>query len=74
MNTTDNNNNQPRPDLMKIVEDIIGLRQLTATTGFMTFKEIKIILERLCSEDKSLVGIELAKREQKQQPIYERTK
>jgi hypothetical protein len=72
MNTIDNN--QLRPDLQKIVEDIIGLRQLTATTGFMTFKEIKVMLERLSSEDKSLVGRELTKREQKQQPIYDRTK
>jgi hypothetical protein len=62
---TNGNNNQLRPDLVKIVEDIIGLRQLTATTGFMTFKEVKIILERLSSEDKSLVGLELAKREPK---------
>jgi hypothetical protein len=71
MNTTDNDNNQLRPDLAKIVEDIIGLRQLTTTTGFMTFKEQKVILERLSSEDKSLIGRELAKR---QQPIYDRTK
>lgn len=67
-------NNQLRPDLEKIVENIIGLRQLAAQTGFMTFKEQRIILESLSSEDKATVGRELAKREQKQQPIYDRTK
>jgi hypothetical protein len=70
MNITDNNN-QLRPELEKIVETLIGLKQLATTTGFMTFKEQKVILERLSSEDKSLVGRELAKR---QQPIYEHTK
>jgi hypothetical protein len=66
MNTTETNN-QLRPDLEKIVETIIGLRQLATSTGFMTFKEQKVILERLSSEDKSLVGRELAKREPKKQ-------
>ena len=61
------NNNQLRPDLEKVVETITGLRQLAASTGFMTFKEQKAILERLSSEDKSLVGRELAKREPKKQ-------
>ena len=73
MNTTDNNNHL-RPELEKIVETLIGLKQLATTTGFMTFKEQKVILERLSSEEKSLVGRELAKREQRQQPIYDRTK
>ena len=66
MNTTDTNN-QLRPELEKIVDTLIGLKQLATTTGFMTFKEQKVILERLSSEDKSLVGRELAKREQRQQ-------
>lgn len=65
------NTNQLRPDLEKVVDTIIGLRQLAKSTGFMTFKEQKVILERLSSEDKSHVGRELAKREQ---PIYDRTK
>jgi hypothetical protein len=71
---TTQNNNQLRPDLEKIVDNIIGLRQLAAQTGFMTFKEQRIILEPLSSEDKATVGRELVKREQKQQPIYDRTK
>jgi hypothetical protein len=62
MNTTDNN--QPAPELEKIIETIIGLRQLAKSTGFMTFKEQKVILERLSSEDKSFIGRELAKRGQ----------
>ena len=37
MNTTDNN--QLRPELEKIVETLIGLKQLATTTGFMTFKK-----------------------------------
>lgn len=61
--TTTENNNQLRPELEKVVETIIGLRQLATSTGFMTFREQKEILERLSSEDKSLVGRELVKRE-----------
>jgi len=62
MNTTEINN-QLRPDLHKVVETIVGLRQLAASTGFLTFREQKEILERLSSEDKSLVGRELVRRE-----------
>lgn len=61
--TTQTHGNQLRPELVKIVEDIIGLRQLATTTGFMTFKEQRIILERLSAEDKAAVGRALAKRE-----------
>jgi hypothetical protein len=64
MNITDNNSNQPALELEKIIEPIIGLRQLAKSTGFMTFKEQKVILERLSSEDKSFIGRELAKRGQ----------
>ena len=61
---TQPNDKQLRPELVKIVEDIIGLRQLATTTGFMTFKEQRIILERLSAEDKAAVGRALAKIEQ----------
>jgi len=57
-------NNQLRPELQKIVEDIIGLRQLCATTGFMTFKTQREILSRLTPEDMAAVGRALAKLEQ----------
>jgi hypothetical protein len=60
---TQPNDKQLRSELVKIVEDIIGLRQLATTTGFMTFKEQRIILERLSAEDKAAVGRALAKRE-----------
>jgi hypothetical protein len=62
--TTSESTNQPASELEKIIETIIGLRQLAKSTGFMTFKEQKAILERLSSEDKSFVGRELAKKEQ----------
>jgi hypothetical protein len=71
---TPQNSNQLRPELETIVEDIIGLRALATTTGFMTFKSQREILIRLSPEDQAAVGRELAKREQKQQPIYDRTK
>jgi hypothetical protein len=61
--TTQTHENQLQPELVKIVEDIIGLRQLATTTGFMTFKEQRIILERLSAEDKAAVGRALAKLE-----------
>jgi hypothetical protein len=54
MNTE--NSNQLRPDLEKVVETINGLRQLAKATGYMTFKEQKVILDRLSSEDKAVVG------------------
>ena len=59
------NNNQLRPELEQIVEKIIGLRQLASSTGFMTFKEQRAILERLSSDDKALVGRALAIRDTK---------
>jgi hypothetical protein len=62
--TTTDNSNQLAPELEKIIETIIGLRQLAKSTGFMTFKEQKAILEKLSSEDKSFIGRELAKRGQ----------
>jgi hypothetical protein len=58
--------NQLRPDLEKVVETITGLRQLAASTGYVTFKEQKVILDSLTSEDKALVGRALVQREQKQ--------
>lgn len=58
--------NRLRPELEKIVEEIIGLKALTSTTGYMTFKEQRTILERLSTPDRAAVGRELAKREQKQ--------
>jgi hypothetical protein len=65
--TTTVNSNQLTPELEKVVDTIIGLKQLATSTGFMTFKEQKVILDRLSSEDKSLVGRELARREPKKQ-------
>ena len=61
---TQPNDNQLRPELVKVVEDILGLRALAATTGFMTFKTQKAILERLSPEDMAAVGYALAKIEQ----------
>ncbi len=59
--------NQLRPDLQKVVETITGLRQLATSTGYVTFKEQKVILDRLSSEDKALVGQALAQTEQRHQ-------
>jgi hypothetical protein len=59
-------NNQLRPELEKIVETIIGLKAVAASTGYMTFKEQRAILDRLTSEDKAAVGRALAKREREQ--------
>jgi hypothetical protein len=56
-------NNQLRPELEQIVEDIIGLRALAATTGFMTFKSQRDILARLSPGDQAAVGRELANRQ-----------
>ena len=61
---TQTNDNQLRPELVKIVEDIIGLRQLTATTGFSTIQTQKKIIYALSSEDMIAVGHALAKVEQ----------
>jgi len=56
------------------VEDIIGLKTLATTTGYMTFKSQKVILDALTPEDMAAVGRELARREKNQQPICNRTK
>jgi len=55
------NNNELRPDLLKVVEDLLGLRALANATGFMTFKSQKEILSRLSPEDMAAVGRALAK-------------
>jgi hypothetical protein len=57
---------QLRPDLEVIVEDIIGLKALATTTGFMTFKTQREILSRLTPADAAAVGRALAKRQQEQ--------
>jgi hypothetical protein len=57
--------NQLRPDLAQIVEDIMGLKALTATTGYMTFRTQREILVKLSPEDMAAVGRALASREQK---------
>ena len=58
------NDNQLRPELVKVVDDIIGLRQLAATTGFSTFRTQREIIHRLSPEDMAAVGHALAKIEQ----------
>jgi hypothetical protein len=58
---------QLRPELEQAVEDILGLRSLATTTGFMTFKSVREILAQLTPKDQAAVGRELAKRE-KQSP------
>jgi hypothetical protein len=67
-------NNSLSEDLNKIVEDILGLRALASTTGFMTFKSQREILARLTPEDLAAVGREIASREKdtKKQPIFNR--
>jgi hypothetical protein len=62
-----NQSTQLRPELEQAVEDIIGLRVLANTTGFMTFKSVRDILAALSPKDQAAVGRELAKRE-KQAP------
>ena len=63
---TQTTDNQLRPELAKVVEDILGLRALSKTTGFLTFKSQKQILEKLTPEDAAIVGHALAKVEQQQ--------
>jgi hypothetical protein len=69
-------NNQLRDDLKKIVEDILGLRALASSTGFMTFKSQREILASLTPADLAAVGREIASREveakKKHQPIFNR--
>ena len=57
---------QLRPELEQIVEDILGLRALATTTGFMTFKSQREILARLTPADQAAVGRALAKRAHEQ--------
>lgn len=61
---TQTTDTQLRPELVKVVEDILGLRALSKTTGFLTFKSQKQILEKLTPEDAAIVGHELARRQQ----------
>ena len=61
---TTQQNNQLRPELETIVEDILGLRALAATTGFMTFKSQREILARLSPADQAAIGRALANKEQ----------
>jgi hypothetical protein len=56
-------NKQLRPELEQIVEDILGLRALSATTGFMTFKSQRDILAQLTPKDQAAVGRAIAVRE-----------
>jgi len=57
---------QLRPELETIVEDILGLRALATSTGFMTFKSQREIRARLTPADQAAVGRALAKREKEQ--------
>lgn len=61
---TQTTNNQLRPELVKVVEDIIGLRKLTATTGFSTIQAQKKIIYALSPEDMIAVGHALGNIEQ----------
>jgi hypothetical protein len=57
---------QLKPELETIVEDILGLRALAATTGFMTFKSQREILARLSPADQAAIGRALVKHEKGQ--------
>jgi hypothetical protein len=57
---------QLKPELEQIVEDILGLRALATTTGFMTFKSQREMLARLTPADQAAVGRALAKRDKEQ--------
>jgi len=59
-------NKQLRPELEQIVEDILGLRALSATTGFMTFKSQRDLLSQLTPKDQAAVGRALHMREKQQ--------
>jgi hypothetical protein len=59
-------NKQLKPELEQIVEDILGLRALATTTGFMTFKSQRDILAQLTPKDQAAVGRALAMREKQQ--------
>lgn len=63
------------PELEELVEEIIGLRALTKTTGFLTYKTQREMLARLSPPDAAAVGRALALREKEAQaPIYQRNK
>ena len=47
---------QLKPELEQIVDDILGLRALATTTGFMTFKSQREILARLSPADQAAIG------------------
>jgi hypothetical protein len=64
MSTETTNNQLLRPELEKIVDELIGLKNLTKSTGYMTFKSQKAILDRLPPADQAVVGRELKKREE----------
>jgi|GEM_PF-4735073 len=53
-----------RPELQEIVEEILDLRALTATTGYMTFKSQKVLLDKLSIKDQAAVGRALKEKEQ----------
>jgi len=64
---------QLRPDLEQVVEKIQGLKDLTESTGFLTYKTVTAILKALSPEDASVVGRALRQREaQKQPPIAQK--
>jgi len=57
---------QLKPELEQIIDDLLGLRALAATTGFMTFKSQRELLARLTPADQAAVGRALAMREKQQ--------
>lgn len=57
---------QLKPELQTIVDDIIGLRALASTTGFMTFRSQREILARLTPADQAAIGRALALKEKEQ--------
>jgi len=59
-------NRQLRPELEQIVDDLFGLRALTSTTGFMTYKSQRDLLAQLSPQDQAAVGRALHMREKQQ--------
>lgn len=55
-----------RPELMAVVNDIIGLRALSASTGFLTFKSQREMLAKLAPSDAAAVGLALRQLEKEQ--------
>lgn len=83
------NNSNPTPhnlspdELQEVVRKVHALRRVSKTTGFNTLNTIVALLKPLSTEDLIAVGEELKLKpkempqrttEDKQQPIYDRTK